>query len=68
MIANILASILIELADKIAELVRPGGQLAMSGILAEQAGAVMEAFSDRFELEEPQQLDEWVLITGVRKR
>ena len=66
-IANILASILIELADKIAELVRPGGQLAMSGILAEQAGAVMEAFSDRFELEEPQQLDEWVLITGVRK-
>ena len=66
-IANILASILIELAEKIGELVRPGGQLAMSGILAEQAEAVMEAFSDRFELEEPQQLDEWVLITGVRK-
>ena len=66
-IANILASILIELAEKIGELVRPGGQIALSGILAEQAGAVMEAFSDMFELEEPYQLDDWVLIAGIRK-
>ena len=66
-IANILASILIELAEKIGELVRPGGQIALSGILAEQAGAVMEAFSDMFELEEPDQLDDWVLIAGIRK-
>jgi ribosomal protein L11 methyltransferase len=66
-IANILASILIELADEIGSLVRPGGQLALSGILAEQARSVMEAFSDMFELEAPHQLDDWVLIAGVRK-
>jgi ribosomal protein L11 methyltransferase len=66
-IANILASILIELAQEIGSLVRPGGQLALSGILAEQAGAVMEAFTDMFELEEPCQLDDWILIAGVRK-
>jgi ribosomal protein L11 methyltransferase len=66
-IANILASILIELADDIGSLVRPGGRIALSGILAEQAAAVMEAFSDMFNLEEPCQLDDWVLIAGVRK-
>ena len=66
-IANILASILIELADEIGSLLRPGGQLALSGILAEQARSVMEAFSDMFELEAPRLLDDWVLIAGVRK-
>jgi ribosomal protein L11 methyltransferase len=66
-IANILASILIELAEEIGSLVRPGGQLALSGILAEQAVAVMEAFTDMFELEEPYQQDDWILIAGVRK-
>jgi ribosomal protein L11 methyltransferase len=66
-IANILASILIELADAMSSLVRPGGRIALSGILAEQAGAVMEAFSGMFEFEEPYQLDDWILIAGVRK-
>lgn len=66
-IANILASILIELADAMSSLVRPGGRIALSGILAEQAGAVMEAFSGMFEFEAPYQLDDWILIAGVRK-
>ncbi len=66
-IANILASILIEFAEDIGSLVKPGGQIALSGILAEQAGAVMEAFAGMFELGEPCQLDDWVLIAGIRK-
>jgi len=67
-IANILASILIDLAEKIGSLVRPGGQLALSGILEEQAAAVMAAYSGNFELETPREQEGWVLIAGCRKQ
>ena len=63
-IANILASILIDLAEQIGSLVRPGGQIALSGILAEQAAAVMAAYSGSFELETPREQEGWVLIAG----
>lgn len=63
-IANILASILIDLAEQIGSLVRPGGQIALSGILAEQATAVMAAYSGSFELETPREQEGWVLIAG----
>ncbi len=43
-LANILAKPLIELAPAIAELVKPGGQLVLSGILNEQAAVVADAY------------------------
>lgn len=43
-LANILAGPLIELAETIAGLVRPGGSLALSGILDEQADDVERAY------------------------
>lgn len=43
-LANILAGPLVELADRIAGLVRPGGALVLSGILEEQAGDVERAY------------------------
>lgn len=43
-LANILAKPLIELAPAIAELVKPGGKLVLSGILNEQAVAVADAY------------------------
>lgn len=43
-LANILAKPLIELSGIIASLVRPGGQLVLSGILNEQAESVAEAY------------------------
>ncbi|MCQ8180638.1 50S ribosomal protein L11 methyltransferase [Methylomonas sp. SURF-1] len=43
-LANILAKPLIELAPVIAELVKPGGQLVLSGILSEQAAMVADAY------------------------
>jgi len=43
-VANILAKPLIELSASIAALVRPGGQLILSGILNEQANSVAEAY------------------------
>jgi len=43
-LANILAGPLIELAERIAGLVRPGGALVLSGILDEQADDVEKAY------------------------
>jgi len=43
-LANILAGPLVELAERIADLVRPGGALVLSGILDEQADDVERAY------------------------
>jgi len=43
-VANILAGTLVELAPQIAAMVRPGGLLALSGILADQVSAVAAAY------------------------
>lgn len=46
-LANILAKPLVELAPTIAALVKSGGQLILSGVLNEQAGAVAEAYREQ---------------------
>ncbi|ASP38941.1 50S ribosomal protein L11 methyltransferase [Bacterioplanes sanyensis] len=66
-IANILAGPLRQLAPHIAQLTRPGGQLALSGILAEQASEVQACYQQWFEMDDPQFLDDWALLSG-RKR
>ena len=48
-IANILANLLIELATDLSLCVHTGGRLVLTGILAEQAEAVMVAYRDWFE-------------------
>lgn len=66
-VANILAGPLVELAPTISALVKPGGRLALSGILAEQAEDVRAAYATLFELDPTAELDGWVRITGVRR-
>ena len=66
-LANILANPLIELAPDMAQRVHAGGQLIMTGILAEQAEAVMAAYADRFVFAEPMYREEWVLLEGTRQ-
>ena len=66
--ANILANPLIELAGPLAERVRHGGQLIMTGILGEQGAAVMAAYQDWFDFRAPVTRDEWVLLEGVKRR
>jgi ribosomal protein L11 methyltransferase len=66
-IANILANPLIELAGRLTGLLTAGGHLIMTGILAEQAEAVMSAYRGAVEFTPPVLRDEWVLLTG-RKR
>jgi len=48
-LANILASTLIDLAPVLGQSVRAGGQLVLAGILEDQADQVMSAYADRFQ-------------------
>ncbi|GAA4648429.1 50S ribosomal protein L11 methyltransferase [Kistimonas scapharcae] len=67
MVANILAGPLTSLAPTLAELTRSGGHLALSGILAEQAEAVSEAYSEWFTMSPPVEKEGWVRLDGIRK-
>ncbi|MES9878249.1 MAG: 50S ribosomal protein L11 methyltransferase [Candidatus Sedimenticola sp. 4PFRAG1] len=66
LLANILAGVLIELEPTLANHVKPAGGVALSGILAEQATDVNTAYSGNFQLNPPQQLDDWVLLEGTK--
>ena len=66
-LANILANPLLELAPRFAELLKPGGQIVLSGILAEQAEQIRQRYAEWFELQPPTQQDDWVRIDGRRR-
>ncbi|MHA6492386.1 50S ribosomal protein L11 methyltransferase [Pseudomonas borbori] len=66
-VANILAGPLVALATQITGLVRPGGRLALSGILAEQADEVRSAYEGAFQLDPTAEKLGWVRISGVRR-
>lgn len=65
-LANILAEPLIGLASRFAELVIPGGDLLLSGILARQAEEVAEAYRPWFAIQDIAQREEWVRIAATR--
>ena len=67
LIANILAAPLIELAPRLAEAVRPGGQIALSGLLLEQAGPVATAYRAWFDIGTAEVRDGWALLGGPRR-
>ncbi|QIM62114.1 ribosomal protein L11 methyltransferase [Pasteurellaceae bacterium Orientalotternb1] len=66
-VANILAGPLKELAPQIITLVKPQGDLGLSGILATQAESVCEAYQTAFELDPVVEKEEWCRITGVKR-
>lgn len=63
-VANILAGPLRELSPIIKGLLKPGGQLAMSGILDTQAESVAEFYCDDLELDPIAEKSEWCRISG----
>ncbi len=66
-VANILANPLIMLAPILTHAARPGGRIALSGILAEQAEEVMAAYQQSFDMHIALNREGWVLLTGARK-
>lgn len=66
LVANILAGPLVELASRFASLVRPGGQILLSGILKTQLEALQSSYRPFFELDPASYRDEWVCVSGYR--
>jgi ribosomal protein L11 methyltransferase len=66
-VANILASALMQLADTLAGCVAPGGRIAMSGILAGQEPELLARYGDRFDALQVARDGDWVRIDGVRR-
>lgn len=66
-VANILASALIALADTLAARVAPGGRIALSGILAGQEEEVLARYAASFDELRADRLDDWMRVTGVRR-
>lgn len=66
-LANILANPLIALAPRIAGLLRPGGALVLSGLLAEQGEAVRAAYAPWIDFRPTAHNEQWIRLDGVKK-
>ena len=67
LVANILAGPLVSLAPQLTDLVRPGGRIALSGILAEQREDILAAYDNAFILDPVAEQDGWIRVSGVRR-
>lgn len=66
LVANILAGPLVKLAPQLTGLVKPGGLIALSGILAEQTKDILAAYRDHFDLDPVAVQDGWIRVSGRR--
>jgi len=66
-VANILAQPLIELAPRLAGHAERGAAIALSGLLASQAEAVLRAYATMFDMAITARADDWVLLAGARR-
>jgi len=66
-VANILAGTLVALAAELAARTRPGGRIALSGILAAQAQEVIPAYTPHFDCALCASEEDWVLVAGRRR-
>ena len=67
LVANLLLAPLLELRPVFAGLCLEGAHVALSGLLEDQAGLVVQAYSPDFSLEVTGVQDGWVCLTGVRR-
>lgn len=67
LIANILAAPLMALAEHFASLLKPGGQLVLSGLLDTQAEQVAACYRQQFQVAAPVLATDWVRLDAVRK-
>lgn len=66
-VANILAGPLQTLADELLGLLKPGGQLVLSGILESQTKAVTSAYAAQIKFQPVRSDAGWVLLHGTRR-
>ncbi|WP_394753579.1 50S ribosomal protein L11 methyltransferase [Crenothrix sp.] len=65
-LANILAKPLIDMSEMIASLLVPNGTLILSGILHEQADAVITAYQSHIALQPLVQQEDWIRLSGAK--
>ncbi|GAB3381687.1 50S ribosomal protein L11 methyltransferase [Spongiibacter taiwanensis] len=66
LLANILAAPLLQLAPRLAGLVKPGAQICLSGILDSQGDSLQQHYASWFEQMQLTTREEWVRITGTK--
>ena len=66
-VANILAGPLVELKEAILKYLKPGGFLALSGLLEPQAASVQAAYAEQVDFGPLRVLDGWVMLSGKLK-
>jgi ribosomal protein L11 methyltransferase len=66
-VANILSSALSVLAPALAKSCKPGGKIALSGILKEQEADVSAIYAEWFTMQPAQYMESWVLLSGTKK-
>ena len=67
LVANILAGPLRELAPLMNELVRPGGLLALSGVLETQAVELEQIYGQWFDMDSTAVREEWCRLSGIKR-
>ena len=67
-LANILAKPLMEMSSQLTEMVKPGGELILSGILKEQAREIAEKYSQYLKLNPPVFLEDWCRLIGKKNQ
>ena len=66
-VANILANPLVSLAPVLAALVRPAGQIVLSGVLETQLAQVASAYTQWFNIAPWRSENGWVALVGTRR-
>lgn len=66
-LANILAGPLIQLAPQLKANLRPGGRIALAGLLDSQSAEVMAAYLPEIVLDIEARDGDWVLLTGISR-
>ncbi|HEY4582315.1 MAG TPA: 50S ribosomal protein L11 methyltransferase [Lysobacter sp.] len=66
-VANILATALVDMRDVIVARCAPGARLAMSGILAGQEDEVIAAYADAVDDVRVERIDDWVRVSARRR-
>ncbi len=66
-LANILANVLGDLAQRFAALLKPGGQIVLSGILSDQVESLVQAYRSWFEVRLWREHEGWACLAGTKK-
>jgi ribosomal protein L11 methyltransferase len=66
-VSNILLHPLVLLAPLLATRTRPGGRIALAGVLEAQAAELAEAYAPWFDVVASAREEGWALVTGTRR-